>query len=96
MAKLWQWIAEHVANIGQSIQFVAFWAHLGVGAILTRIAIKHDLHPEWVLLAIVIGGAIKEYWFDAREEKDPPQTFWDNTEDFVGWLLGPLVGIYLL
>ena len=43
-------------------------------------------------MLIVVGGGVKEYYFDAKYEKDPPQTFADNTQDFIGWALGPLLG----
>jgi hypothetical protein len=85
-----------VASTGQNIQFVAFFAHLGVGACITRFAIKHGV-KTWILFAIfIVGGAIKEYYFDARDEVNPPQTFWDNTQDFIGWCCGPVVGAFLL
>lgn len=81
-----------LATIGQNIQFVAFWAHLGVAAIVTIAAYHFTADGTYVAAAIVSGAAIKEYYFDAKYEKDPPQTFVDNTEDFIGWALGTLVG----
>jgi len=81
-----------LATIGQNIQFVAFWAHLGVAALVTILAF-HFTRFGWVVgLVIILGAGVKEYYFDAKYEKDPPQTFWDNTEDFIGWALGTVVG----
>lgn len=89
-------ISQWIASIGQNIQFVAFWAHAGVGALVIRMLYKY--HPSWSFypaIVLVLGGAIKEYVFDAKEETNPPQTFWDNTEDFIGWLAGAGIGWWL-
>jgi hypothetical protein len=69
-----------IARIGQNIQVVAFFAHFGVAALLVE-------HLPWHLataVAITLASALKEYGFDAAEETDPPQTFWDNTEERSG------------
>jgi hypothetical protein len=80
-----------IAKLGQNIQFVAFWAHLGVAALL----VEHLPWHRWVAIGITVLGAFKEYYYDARNEQDPPQTFWDNTEDFAGWFLGAVIGYAL-
>jgi hypothetical protein len=90
MSKLFAYIAA----LGQSIQFVAFWAHLGVSGLLVILAYKLGFGP-YMVGTILAGGAIKEYYFDARYENNPPQTFLDNSEDFVGWLAGVAVGLRL-
>ena len=41
----------------------------------------------WWLWLVVSLAAFKEYYLDARNEI-PKQTFWNNTEDFCGYLLG--------
>lgn len=79
-----------IARLGQNMQFVAFFAHAGVSAWIAR-----RFHFWPVPLLIVLFAAVKEYWFDARYEKSPPQTFRDNTEDFLGYALGALVGYFL-
>jgi hypothetical protein len=83
--------SNFIARMGQNIQFVAFFAHAGVAALV----VEHSPHRWIVAGAVMVAGGIKEYWFDARDETDPPQTFWDNTEDFVGWTTGAILGAFL-
>jgi hypothetical protein len=81
-----------VSKLGQNIQFVAFFAHAGVAALLVEHLPGNALW--WALSILVIGGG-KEYWYDAKYEQNPPQTFWDNTEDFLGYAVGALAGYAL-
>lgn len=83
-------VTSWIAKLGQSIQFVAFWAHFGIAALVAEHIYTRD--PLYTLIIIVIAAAIKEYGFDAHYETDPPQTWRDNTEDFLGWSLGALYG----
>ena len=81
-----------LATIGQNIQFVAFWAHLGVAGLVTILFYHFTKYGSYISISIVIGAFIKEYYFDAKYEKNPPQSFLDNTEDFAGWAFGVLIG----
>lgn len=86
-------VSNYVATLGQSIQFVAFIAHSAVSFIL----VEHLPMRQWLTaLLITIYAGIKEYYFDARYEKNPPQTFKDNTEDFLGYVLGAWLAVILL
>lgn len=85
-------IADFIASIGQSIQFVAFFAHFFCAAYVISRFYDWDLRILLALL-VTIGAAIKEFWFDANYEKNPPQTFKDNLEDWLGWTLGALLGV---
>jgi hypothetical protein len=80
-----------VAKLGQNIQFVAFWAHFGVAAL----AVGHLPHPWLAFVIIALAAGVKEFWFDAKYESNPPQTFMDGLEDWIGWAAGAFVGIYL-
>jgi hypothetical protein len=72
-----------VAILGQNIQFVAFWAHFFAAGWLIL------LYPHLALVFVITAAAaVKEFWYDAKYEKNPPQTFLDNSEDFFGWALG--------
>jgi hypothetical protein len=86
-----QKLIKLIAAWGQNIQFVAFWAHFGVAALVT----EHSHHRLIVAAIIIAGAAIKEFYFDAKYEKDPPQTFKDNFQDFIGWGAGALAGVFL-
>jgi hypothetical protein len=79
-----------IAKLGQNMQFVAGCAHLFSAAYVVSHSGSHRLT---VAVLIVLGAAVKEYWFDAREEHNPPQTFWLNTQDFVSWALGAGIGL---
>jgi hypothetical protein len=46
---------------------------------------------EWVTAGGFLAAALKEYVYDALFEV-PKQTFTDNTEDFVGYLVGLAIG----
>lgn len=73
-----------VASLGTDIQFVAFWAHFGVAYIVVSY-----LPSWWTAGAIALVAGVKEFVFDARQEK-PKQTFLDNLEDWIGYVLGAL------
>jgi hypothetical protein len=92
MSRFFQWVAA----LGQNIQFVAFAAHAGVGAL--AILTLSEYAPQfgsWPAIVLIVGGGIKEFYFDAKYETNPPQTFTDNLEDFVGWGLGALLGWWM-
>jgi hypothetical protein len=76
---------------GDNIQVTAFFAHGGVAGLIA----EHLPHQFIVAGAIIVAGGIKEFYFDAKYEKDPPQTFIDNLEDWSGWSVGAIVGAVL-
>jgi hypothetical protein len=78
-----------ISKLGQNIQFVAFCAHLFAAAFIVE---RFHSHKYIAMAVVIIAAALKEYLYDAREEKDPPQTLLDNTEDFIGWALGAMIG----
>jgi hypothetical protein len=83
-----------LATLGQNQQWVAFWAHFGVAALIVEnLSFGHPLALTGVILA---AAAVKEFWYDATYEKNPQQTFADNLEDWLGWSLGAVSGIFLL
>ena len=85
-------LSSFVAKTGENPNFVAFMAHFGFGffvmAILSRLGILVWLSAP----ACIIVAAVKEFWFDLRYEKTPPQTVRDSAMDFAGYLPGILVG----
>ncbi|HKM83867.1 MAG TPA: hypothetical protein VJY15_23290, partial [Candidatus Acidoferrum sp.] len=84
MSRITTWIA----GLGKNIQFVAFFAHLGVAALVVEL-IPFHLYAK---LAVLVAGAVKEFYFDAKYETDPPQSFADNLEDWFGWAIGAALG----
>lgn len=52
----------------------------------------------WVAAFIALGvifplAAWKEFYFDAKYEQNPPQTFHDNLMDFIWYIAGGAVGL---
>jgi hypothetical protein len=86
-------VAAYVAATGQGIQFVAFFAHAGVASFV----VEHLSFGHYGIAALLFlaGGGVKEFYFDARYEQDPPQTFMDNLEDWSGWAVGAVLGYFL-
>jgi hypothetical protein len=85
-----------IADVGQNPVFVAFMAHAGFGyaVVLTTWAGTGSLHPTLVAAAaMTLAAAIKEFWFDARFEMHPPQTFKDNFTDFIGYAAGVAIAL---
>ena len=81
IAQLVQWIAA----FGQNIQAVAACAHFFAAGYLIFLFSGHAL---WAAVGITVYAAVKEFWFDAHYEANPPQTTLDNFEDFAGYAAG--------
>lgn len=88
MNKLITWISA----LGQNVQWIAFWAHFGVAALIVEHVNHREHDPLYVLTVVMILAAVKEFYYDAKYEKNPSQTFIDNLEDWLGWCLGGLFG----
>lgn len=79
-------ITDFISSIGENPKFIAFAAHSGVAA--TVLLLFSGWH-QYLAAVIAIGLAgFKEFAFDRLYEKSPPQTFWDDLEDFTGYLTG--------
>jgi hypothetical protein len=82
------WLRTRVAFYGTNVQFLANVGHFTVPY---AVIATFPRAKWWLLAGFVAYAAVKEYYFDARDEV-PKQTFWDNTEDFAGYCLGALAG----
>lgn len=80
-------MSSWVAKVGESPDFVAFMAHSG----FAYFCVHHGL-PWW--LALILAAA-KEFVFDIRYEKNPPQTYTDGALDFMGYAVGVGLGVWL-
>jgi hypothetical protein len=72
-----------IAKTGENNNFMAFWAHAGFSFMLL-VFFPHI----YVLLMLILGTAIKEFWFDIKYETNPPQTWKDGLLDFSGYMAG--------
>lgn len=79
-------LIRFIAKTGQNPSFVAFMAHAGFSYFV--VSLFSGGHQ--VIAAVVCIGlfAMKEYLFDQRYETIPPQTFYGDTEDYAGYLVG--------
>lgn len=84
-------LSSWVSKLGENIQFVAFWAHFGVAALI----VEHTPHHNLMVGVVALLAGIKEFWYDAKYELNPPQTFLDNLTDWLGWTLGAVVALLL-
>lgn len=81
-----------LAALGQNIQFVAFWAHLGMTAIFIQLAFRYSIFGPEAIVTVIAAAALKEFWYDADYETNPVQTWQDNLQDFAGYVIGAFVG----
>lgn len=85
-------IAKLIADLGEDPLFVAFNAHCWFAFAIVYFAAVHGAGLPVAGVAVV-AAALKEFAFDAFYEHDPPQTFWDNLEDFGGYCAGVLLAL---
>ncbi len=76
-----------LARLGLNTQFVAFMAHCFTAAYL----VSHSHGHRWIgWTVILVWATIKEFWFDSKYEHQP---FWDNMEDWIGYMVGASIGL---
>jgi len=79
-------LTAFISGVGENPKFIVFMAHSGVAA--TVILLFSGWH-QYAAAVIAVGLAgLKEFVFDHLYEKSPPQTFWDDLDDFSGYLTG--------
>ena len=83
-------ITSFIATLGTNPIWIAANAHFWFAAFL-----MHVTHNFYLLAAIVVAAAIKEFWFDAKYETDPVQTNFDNWTDFAGYVGGAAFGYFM-
>jgi hypothetical protein len=86
--RAWETLRDWMAKIGQNEEFIAFQAHCWFAYAVTLTVWLLGYRFFFVSVVVVLAAAVKEFWFDARYEKLPPQTAEDNLVDFVGYLSG--------
>lgn len=93
-----EWLIAH-SDFMNDVQFLADMGHFAwaFGIVLTA-AYLSDTSLKTLGIVSVVGialAAAKEFFYDARFEQNPPQTFSDNMTDFVGYVLG-VVGAWIV
>jgi hypothetical protein len=89
-ARIGKWLTEH-SKFMNELDFLAGMAHVAwaYGIVLTTMFVSGQLRlTAEISIGLVLFAAAKEFIYDANFEKDPPQTFKDNMQDFCGYLGG--------
>ena len=89
-------IQSEIAKIGESPAFVTAMAHAWF-ACSVMLILGHWGVTAWISAPLCVAlAAAKEFWFDLRYEKTPPQTAWMSTADFAEYLAGIVVAVLIL
>ncbi len=81
-------VSNFIAGTGQQSKFVDAAAHSGWACILSTATIHAGAPCIPTLLTWALIFAVKEFWFDLKRERFPPQTLLDSIDDYGGYLLG--------
>jgi hypothetical protein len=82
-----------IAKLGQSAQFVGGCAHFFFAGYVVFALHSYALTAA---VAITTFASVKEFWFDAKYETDPPQTFVMNLEDFLTYAAGAWLTYFMV
>ena len=89
-------IQSEIAKIGESPAFITAMAHAWF-ACSVMLILGHWGVTAWISAPLCVAlAAAKEFWFDLRYEKTPPQTVWMSTADFAEYLAGIVVAVLIL
>ena len=89
-------IQSEIAKIGESPEFVTAMAHAWFACSVMLILVHWGL-TAWISAPLCVAlAAAKEFWFDLRYEKTPPQTVWMSAADFAEYLAGIVVAVLIL
>ena len=88
-------LAAWIAKVGENTTFITFMAHcwfaFSVIAIMAHVGVS-----AWVTGPLCVAAASgKEFYFDLRYEKTPPQTWQMSALDFVGYLTGIALAVLI-
>jgi hypothetical protein len=82
------WLSKIVTT-----RFITDMAHIWFAAFVVSWSLHYGASWHWLIPVVVAVAAFKEYFLDARYELN--QTFWDNTRDFLGYLVGMIIGFLI-
>lgn len=89
-------IQSTIAKIGESQDFVTAMAHCWFACSVVLILAHWGL-TAWVSAPLCVAlAAGKEFWFDLKYEKTPPQTVFMSAADFGEYLAGIAVAVLIL
>ena len=85
------WLAEKIAQVGESPFFITLNAHFWAAGFVVLASPPHAA----VFAGTLLAAAIKEFYFDAKYETTPKQTTFDNVTDFLGYAAGAALGLFV-
>lgn len=85
----------NLTDLGENPSFIAFNAHCWFAFSVVYVSLDQGLDLPRVVWTALVVAAVKEFIFDATQEKNPPQTFLDNLEDFCGYAVGTALAAVL-
>ncbi len=89
-------IQSEIAKIGESQDFVTAMAHAWF-ACSVMLILGHWGVTAWISAPLCVAlAAAKEFVYDLRYEKTPPQTVWMSAADFAEYLAGIVVAVLIL
>ena len=89
-------IQSQIAKIGQSADFIVAMAHAWFACSMLLI-LSHWGLTLWIGTPVLVAvAAWKEFYFDLRDEKFPPQTVLDSALDFSEYMAGLALGVLII
>ena len=90
-------VSNFIAGTGEQPKFIAAAGHSGWAFIFSTLTIRLGAPYLPTLIVWALIFALKEFWFDLKRERFPPQTILDSAGDYAGYLLGlALRGLFFL
>ena len=84
-------IFSWIGRIGENQTFIATMAHVFFAYFVVSLA--SGTH-QYIAALVCIGiFGLKEFAFDRLHEQNPPQTFWDDLDDFAGYVIGIMLAL---
>lgn len=89
-------IQSEIAKIGESPEFIVAMAHMWFACSVLLI-LSHWGLTLWIGAPVLVAvAAWKEFYFDLRDEKFPPQTLLDSALDFSEYMAGLALAVLII
>ena len=75
-----------IARIGQNTAFVAAMAHIFFAYFV--VSLFSGVHQYIAAGVCLLVFGFKEFYLDRLNELNPPQSFWDDLDDFAEYVIG--------
>jgi hypothetical protein len=86
-------LTSFISKVGENPLFIAFMAHAGFAYFV--VSLFSGTHQYIAACVCLLAFGLKEFWYDIKYEQNPPQTFIDSSEDFIGYVIGIIIALTL-